>query len=1003
MGKNRRVSQLRRVIRESAMGTLMLLSGTALAQTGSVRGIVYDDDFDVPLALAEVSVLGTELRVLTSGQGDFLVSDLAVGSYTLMIAKDGYFRQVLSDVVIEAGQLTELETVRLVGEFTDLEEFVVEEIAQLGLGSESALLDLRFNSPGLLDSIGSDLMSRAGASDAASALRLVSGATVQDGKFAVIRGLPDRYVSSQINGVRLPSADADTRAVELDQFPAAIIESIQVSKTFTPDQQGDASGGAVNVILKRIPEETVLNFRGQLSYNSNANGNNQFLTYQDGGLNFLGDSGGNAAQNVPGNWTGAVGTSERDAPPTFKWSGTAGGRHELDSGWTIGGLANVFYERDSSFYDDGIDDRYWVDTVGEGLVPQSSQGTPQDGDFKTSLFDVTRATQTVQWGGLASAGIENEDHSLNLTLIHTHTADDTATRAEDTRGKEYFFPGYDPNDPMGIGNTPGDLNAAPYLRTQTLEYTERNVGSLQLRGDHRLPLEEWGPGSTFKQPRLDWTLSASSADSVQPDKRQFGALWLAPSFSPGLPPILPPTTSPATYVPLLPSANFNQGNLQRTFQTIEENSDQFSLNLNVPFEQWEREEGYFKLGVFHDRVNRRFDQDTFSNFGDAGASYQADWSEPWSDVFPTEDHPILAALTDVDYRGEQELFAYYGMLDFPLSSTFSVVGGARFESTQTGIINTAESQATWFPPGATTSGIALNPGDADVDFKQDDVLPSLGLVFEPSEQWTLRASYSETVARQTFRELSPILQQEFLGGPIFIGNPNLKMSALKNYDLRADYKPHEGGLISASVFHKSIEDPIEFVQRIASFDFTTAVNYPKGTLDGVEFEVREDIGQYFQRARGLSAGLNATFIKSEVILPADEVAGFLLPNIQAPISKRDATQAPESLYNLYATYDIPETGTSLGLFYTVTGDTLVSGAGQSNGNFVPSIYAKAFGTLNFSLNQQLGKGLALKFQAKNLTDPKIERVYRSEYIAQDQVRSSFTRGREFSISLTASF
>ena len=120
--------------------------------------------------------------------------------------------------------------------------------------TRGGLLHLRFESPALMDSISSDLMSRAGASDAASALRLVAGATVQDGKSAVIRGLPDRYVSSQLNGVRLPTADEDKRAVELDQFPSAVIESIQVSKTFTPDQQGDASGGAVNVRAQGHPD-----------------------------------------------------------------------------------------------------------------------------------------------------------------------------------------------------------------------------------------------------------------------------------------------------------------------------------------------------------------------------------------------------------------------------------------------------------------------------------------------------------------------------------------------------------------------------------------------------------------------------------------------------------------------------------------------------------------------------------------------------------------------------
>ena len=99
---------------------------------------------------------------------------------------------------------------------------------------------------------------------------------VQDGKYAVLRGLPDRYVSSQMNGVRLPTADEDKRAVELDLFPSAVIESLQVSKTFTPDQQGDASGGAVNVRLKGIPDETVLQVRTQVGGNSQVTGRGDF-------------------------------------------------------------------------------------------------------------------------------------------------------------------------------------------------------------------------------------------------------------------------------------------------------------------------------------------------------------------------------------------------------------------------------------------------------------------------------------------------------------------------------------------------------------------------------------------------------------------------------------------------------------------------------------------------------------------------------------------------------
>jgi len=75
---------------------------------------------------------------------------------------------------------------------------------------------------------------------------------------------------------------------------------------------------------------------------------------------------------------------------------------------------------------------------------------------------------------------------------------------------------------------------------------------------------------------------------------------------------------------------------------------------------------------------------------------------------------------------------------------------------------------------AADAGVELHPGDADVDFSQSDVLPAIGLNWAPEKELTFRASYSQTVAHQTFKELTPIQQQEYLGGPVFIGNPDLR-------------------------------------------------------------------------------------------------------------------------------------------------------------------------------------------------------------------------------------
>lgn len=617
---------------------------------------------------------------------------------------------------------------------------------------------------------------------------------------------------------------------------------------------------------------------------------------------------------------------------------------------------------------------------------------------------MTRGSQLVQWGALSTVGLETDNHSVGLTYLYTRTAEDTATLADDTRGKAYFYPGYDPNDPMGTGNEPENRRAAPYIRTETLDYVERATSTIQINGRHRIPIEGLtvDEGFTFGAPELDWTFAHSSASLDEPDKRQFGSLWLASSYNPGVPPFFPPTTDPAEHQPFLPAANFNLGNLQRIFKTIDETSNQFFANLKLPFEQWSGDPGYLKFGLFEDRVDRQFTQETFSNLGDEGARFFGDFDQFWSEVFPDEDHAILESLRDVDYHGKQDISAWYAMGDLPVSHSIDVVGGVRFESTRISTVNDPESEATWFPPGATAE-TSLNPGDGDVSIDQEDSLPAIGLIVTPTEQVTVRASYSETIARPTFKELTPIIQQEFLGGPVFIGNPELGLSALKNYDLRVDYEPYAGGLVSASWFFKDVTDPIENVQRIMPFNYTTAVNYPEGRLKGYELEVRQDLGRLSEALGGVRLGANATFIDSRVTIPEDERAMFELPNILAPMKTRDATNAPDHLYNLFLTYDLPSTGTQAGLFYTVVGDTLVAGAGQADGNFVPSVYAKQYDTLNLTFSQRIGRFFSIKLQAKNLTNPQIEEVYRSKYTGGDLTKTSYTKGIDFTIGFSLDF
>lgn len=967
---------------------IFTVAANAQEQAGSIRGVVTDQEFSVPLGGARVEIVETGERVETAEDGGYRFSEVAPGQYTLIFSRQDYQRQIRPNVTVTAGELTDVD-VELPGDFTEMEEFVVQDILQLGGGSEAGLLDLRFESPALMDSISAELMSQAGASDAASALRLVSGATVSDdGKSAVVRGLPDRYVSSQLNGIVLPSSDDDKRAVELDQFPAVVLESIQVTKTFTPDQQGNASGGAVDVRLKGIPQEPFFfKVKGQVGYNSQTGGRDDFLSYEGGGLTAFGrDNGSRRIQNnnIGSNWEGAVGVSEAEAPLDYKWSASSGGRFQLGEDVAVGGSVSYFYERDSQYYDDGVDDSLYVRDQGQGLAPERFQDGGPD-DFLTQLFDIEQGSQSVQWGTLGTFGIEvTEDHRIDATYLYSRTAEDKATLAEDTRGKEFFFPGHDPNDPTTPGHA--EERQAPYLRVETLDYTERVTETLQFHGEHRLPL--WD-NDVFLAPEWDWTIAMSSASLDQPDKRQFGSRWIPGRVAGGI-------NVPPLHQQFKPAAQATLGNLQRIYKKIDEESFTTTTNLKFPFQQWDGEEGFLKVGFYRDDVDRTFLQETFSNFANP-SSLQAPFETLWSGVFPFTNQPVGEALIDVDYTGDITIWAYYAMLDLPLTPWATLIGGARFESTEIGIVNDPEADARWFPEGSTVGALFTDPSLTDAKRDRDDWMPAIALTLEPLEDVTIRLSYAETIARQTFKEITPIIQQEFLGGPIFIGNPNLNASELENYDVRIDYTPYDGGLVSASWFYKDISQPIEYVQRPSNIgSFTFPRNYPDGRLQGVELETRQDIGHFWDALEGLSVGANGTYIDSEVTLPQDEVQESITAG--APLFKRDATNAPEYLYNLFATYDLAVTDTQFGLFYTVQGDTLVTGA-DTTGFFVPSVYRAEFDSLNASVTQGLGEWVTLQFQAKNLTNPNIKDIYRSPYIGEDVTNVSFTRGIDYSVSI----
>ena len=140
------------------------------------------------------------------------------------------------------------------------EDTVIEEVVATASrlkGTASAVLQERKQQAFVADIMGAEQISRTGDGDAASALRRVTGLTLVDGKFIYVRGLGERYSSTQVNGMSIPSPDPTRNVIPLDLFPSEIIESLSVQKSFSPSMPANFGGGTVDIRLKSIPNDRV--------------------------------------------------------------------------------------------------------------------------------------------------------------------------------------------------------------------------------------------------------------------------------------------------------------------------------------------------------------------------------------------------------------------------------------------------------------------------------------------------------------------------------------------------------------------------------------------------------------------------------------------------------------------------------------------------------------------------------------------------------------------------
>jgi outer membrane receptor protein involved in Fe transport len=302
--------------------------------------------------------------------------------------------------------------------------------------------------------------------------------------------------------------------------------------------------------------------------------------------------------------------------------------------------------------------------------------------------------------------------------------------------------------------------------------------------------------------------------------------------------------------------------------------------------------------------------------------------------------------------------------------------------------------------------------DNDKVLESTDLFPSINFIYELTANQNLRASYSRTIARPSFKELSFAQIIDPLSNRIFNGSlftypawdGQLTETRIDNIDLRWELFLERGQMFSVSGFYKQFDDPIELV-RIPEQQTSTEYqprNVGDGRLFGVELEMRKSLEFASYLLSNFEFNGNVTFVSSEIDMTTTEF------NSRKTYEKTDETiedtrvMAGQSPYVINAgiTYENQENGWEGGVFYNVKGPTLlIVGAG-----LFPDIYANEFHSLNLSLLKRLGKEekTVIDFKISNILAQKTESYYQS-FRAQDELYSSYNPGTSFSIGISHNF
>ncbi|MCB9185399.1 MAG: TonB-dependent receptor [Flavobacteriales bacterium] len=925
-------------------------------QKGYIRGNIGDGQFGGPLIGANVTVPALSgVGATTDFDGNYSIT-LDPGVYEVKVSYISFADQVFKDVEVKAGEVTKIDAVL---EMASQEVAMVEVVATVRKNSEAGvLMDIK-NATVVTDGLSAQSFRKVGDSDLSGAIRRVTGVTVQNGKYVYVRGLGDRYTKTVMNGMPLPGLDPDVNAVQIDIFPTSVLENVSVAKTFSPDLFGDFTGGLVNVVTKKFPEEKTTQIGLSFTYVPGQHFNKDYILYSRGKTDFLGFDDGTRKLPIDGKTVIPDETqvkpeletitrsfnSELSAKKTLAFMNTSfnfnhGNQLNKENGTTFGYNFVFRYASERSFYKDFQSNDYLKDT-GDTINELERQ--------RTRLGDV--GNENVLWNALLTGSMKKGNNSITAMVLYNQSNQSTAAQ----RVNQDF-----------------EQNQATLVEN-ILTYSQRSMANFQLNGAHRVGIAE-----------LEWGNSFSYSRVYDPDFRETRI-----SITDG-------DTALTTG---------NGAGIDRFWRNLNEFNETFRFDAKVKV----HENISIKVGAAETYRTREFSVFSYkhrpNNLNDV--SFDPNWylqsdniwsADPSSSSYRDGTYTIGNFQPANQYSASQNILGVYAMAEQQVLKKLNLVYGLRVEYT------------LMFYDGVNQTNTVRYLNQKTLD--TPSFLPALNLVYKATDKMNLRAGYSRTIARPSFKEKSEAEIYDPITKRTFSGNLDLKLTNIDNVDLRYEYFIGGKDMVSLGGFYKRFDGHIELVSFETAPDNLKPRNSGIAHVFGGEFEIRKGLRAHTSSKflQGFFFAANVSIVHSMVDMTSVLVDNNGKTELQLrqenarngeTINKfrRMTGQSPYAV-NASISYELDNNRGNISLAYNVQGDQLtIIGSGR-----VPDIYTIAFHSLNFNAYVNVGekRNSRITLRVQNMLNDDRTLVYRS-YKAEDQKFTSFKPGPSIRLAYQYSF